>query len=244
MRRLIACAGAAALVLLTAGSASAAEGNGNPLRNPDQWLRKHAYTYDFSTGDVTPSTNGSRINWTRQRSDSPLDHNARAVIAIIRNGEPGVNSDYADVYTRKSLSINKRTGDVNNLSYDEKSDTTGAGAPRISVEFNNGVVAYLASAYCSTPIAIDTSWSRADFTGATDACGFYDSNGDWYAADGVHSAWNALVQAHPFWRVTRTYMVFDEVGTYLVDRIALGTNRLYNYGDRRAVPCFGDEDVC
>ena len=86
---------------------------------------------------------------------------------------------------------------------------------------------------------------RADFTGAVDGCGFYDQNNTLYEADGTHTAWDALVAAHPNWRVSYTFVVADEAGDYLLDRISLGTNRLYNFRDRFAVNCHGgDEDAC
>lgn len=236
-------AGALTVGLLFSGASSAsAEDIGSKVTNPDNRVQKADYTYVNATGQSVPS-DGSKITWSRHNGDSPLDTNDRALKAHI--GAPTADgNDYAEFYTTRSLEIDKRVGDVNNLSYDERTDTTGAGAPRISVVMVSGDVVYLTSSTCSTPIGVGPTWSRADFTGATADCMFYDNHNEQYAADGTHSAWDALVAAHPNWRVSYTFLVFDEAGTYVVDRVSLGTNRLYNYADGYAVRCHGDEDVC
>lgn len=244
-RKTLALFAVAALVTLFAAGSAQAENRGTYQTNPDNWVHKADYTYINATGESVPSDR-SRIYWTRHGSDSPLDANNRHLRAVIAGPDADGNGDFAEFYTNRSLDINKLVGDVNNLSYDERTDTTGAGAPRISVVFTNGDVAYLASNTCSTPITVGPSWSRADFTGATSGCSF-DVSGSTsgnYIADGTHSAWDAYVTAHPNQRVSYTFLVFDEAGKYNVDRVSLGTNRLYGYADKYAVNCLHDESVC
>ena len=130
----------------------------------------------------------------------------------------------AVVSTDRSRNINRRVGNVANLSYDT-STPGGGGAARISVEFNNGEVAYLASEFCIANIpASGNRWKRADFTGAIDNCMFYVSDGVLVPADGTDWAWDNLVYAHPWWRVSAAYVVADAAGDYILDRISLGTN--------------------
>lgn len=244
MRRLLALAATAALIFTAAGSASA-DDTGFKQRNPGNWLHSRVNYYDNATGNVYPASDGSKALWTRKRGDSPLDDNHRALRLLVKaTADPSAGNNYAVVSTDRSRNINRRVGNVANLSYDT-STPGGGGAPRISVEFNNGEVAYLASEFCIANIpASGNRWKRADFTGAIDNCMFYVSDGSSYAADGTHSAWDNLVYAHPWWRVSAAYVVADAAGDYILDRISLGTNRMYGFAARWAINCVRDEDVC
>lgn len=219
--------------------AALAEGNGGQVDKYNQ-LHTRAYTYDAATDTSVPSTCSS-IGWQRVKTDSPIDTNSRALVVNVCDG------DFAEVYSKASLEIDTAVGDVENLSYDFKTDRVGAGAPRISVIFKNGDVAYLTASTCSNPIAVSGgSWSRADFTGDTTDCSFGVSGetGGNYAANGTMSAWDVYATEHPEQVVSYDFIVFDEPGKYRLDRIALGTDYLYNHSNKRAVSCNGSEGRC
>jgi hypothetical protein len=221
-------------LLLVTGGAANAEGNGVPV-GPNNKLRVEALN-----GTTNMHSDCSTIGFKGVASDSPIDTNSRAFVTHVCNG------DYTDAYTNKSIALSKPVADVKNLSWDERADTTGAGAPRISVIFVNGDVAYLASSTCSRPFAVDSSWARADFTGGKHDCSFTvsgDTAGT-YAADGTNSAWAVYAAANPDQVVIETFLIFDEPGDYTLDRIALGTNHLYNFRSTYAVPCQGSESIC
>ena len=234
IKGLIATVGALALIPVISGTAMA-ETNGTPVGNA------HKMRFDALKGaDNTPS-DCSTIGWQHVNTDSPIDTNSRALVTNVCTG------DYTDAYTNKSLAIDKPVADVTNLSYDFRTAGVGAGAPRISVIFNNGDVGYLAASTCSEPIAASGgTWSRADFTGDLTDCGFNVSGatGGLYEADGAMSAWDVYAAAHPTQVVSFDFLVFDEPGTYILDRVSLGTGKLYNYGPKRAVSCGSNENIC
>ncbi|HVQ88442.1 MAG TPA: hypothetical protein VMT88_09690 [Actinomycetes bacterium] len=224
----------AVLIPLTAGSALA-EGNGTEVQGPNKMKFEALVGSDNSPSDC------SSIGWQNVNKDSPLDTNSRALVSHVCEG------DYTDAYTGRSLNINKSVSDVQNLSYDFRTNSIGAGAPRISVIFGNGDVAYLAASTCSNPLAASGDvWSRADFTGAVNNCAFNVSGatGGLYEADGASSAWDVYAAAHPSQVVKYDFLIFDEPGDYLVDRVSLGTNKLYNTSPKRAVSCEMNENVC
>ena len=70
------------------------------------------------------------------------------------------------------------------------------------------------------------------------------TTGGTYAADGTNSAWDVYAAAHPEQFVSRAYLIFDDPGTYRVDRLALGTDYLYNYSNTRGYPCQDSEARC
>ncbi len=234
--RLTAVLVTAATITLVGTGVALAEADGHPVASQRNVLIMEALeAADNSTADC------STIKWVA-RGDSPIDTNSRALVVNVCADE------YADAYTGASLVIDKAASEVQNLSWDERSNTPGAGAPRISVIFANGDVAYLASSTCSNPIAVSSTWNRADFTGEKRAglCSFSvtGATGGTYTSDGTKSAWDAYVTAHPDQAVSYTFMVWDEVGHYVQDRISLGTDRLYNYGPQRVVDCNGSEARC
>lgn len=240
--RTLGLVGAAALVLTVAGVASA-EGDGSRVSNSKHLFQMEALHYDNASGNQTAS-DASGIHWIDTAKDSPTDSNTRALKVKVAAGDETGN-DFADAYTDASLDIDKRVSDVRNLSY-EFAGRVGGGAPRISVQFSNGDVAYLASSACTQDLAVSTTWKRSDFTGATDNCTIYVSGttGGTYVADGTHSAWEVYAFAHPNQYVSQAYLVFDEAGVYKLDRIALGTNRLYNFRPDYAQKCHGEEGLC
>jgi len=224
----------AILIPLTAGSAFA-EGNGVEVQGPNKMK------FEANVGADDSASDCSTIAWQKVNKDSPLDTNSRALATNVCVG------DYTDAYTGRSLAINQSVADVKNLSYDFRTNSVGAGAPRISVLFGNGDVAYLAASTCSNELAASGgAWSRADFTGAVDNCAFNvtGATGGLYAADGSSSAWEVYATAHPAQVLSYDFLIFDEPGSYIVDRVSLGTNKMYNTSAKRAVTCGMDENVC
>lgn len=97
----------------------------------------------------------------------------------------------------------------------------GAGAPRISVVFDNGLVAYLAAFYCNQSLAASSgTWGRADFTGSTTTnsapCAIWDSNDQSFTSTATQSAWNVYAAAHPGLTVKQVFLVGDETGHYAI----------------------------
>jgi len=51
------------------------------------------------------------------------------------------------------------------------------------------------------------------------------------------SAWQVIAAANPGTSLTYSFFVVDVPGTYYVDRIALGTQKLYSHGDWPTKSC-------
>jgi hypothetical protein len=127
---------------------------------------------------------------------------------------------------------------VKNLSFEFKATGyVGAGSPRISVEFQNGDVAYLSASYCNHTIGSD--WSRADFTRFKTNCSFFVSGetAGQYVADGSSSAWRVYTDANPDQIVEQAYLVGDEAGVSRIDRLSLGAGAMYTAGNRVGKVC-------
>jgi len=204
------------------------------------------------SGCTVPGGTAS-IQWAVVSEDSPNDVNSKALLVNVP-----ADGSYAAAYTAKSVNINKKVDKVHNLSFEfanGPSYHTGAGAPRISVQFANGDVAYLSGYYCNQVLAVSGGdWSRADFTGAksTDQgpCAFYVTGttagpgGLPYSNTPTMSAWDVYAAAHPEQVVIAAYMVFDEAGSYIIDRISFGTGFMYQSGKNIAFRCHQDESAC
>ncbi len=205
------------------------------------------------------SPNAATISW-QTGADSPNDPNHKRIRAFVPADETQGCSVanqvycYALAFSRASLNLDRAAGNVSNLSFEFAEETgggtVGAGAPRISVEFQNGDIAYLSARYCNAPLASSgNTWGRADFTGATSDCLFYTFGADSatndlsgtphdgvYEADGTMSAWAVYASMNPSAVVTQTYLVTDEPGTYFIDRLSMGSGKMYN-GPRSVVSC-------
>lgn len=168
---------------------------------------------------------GGNHAWNRSGGDSPYDSNTRALRMNV--GDPSAG-DYVFAYSRRSLNIATDAEAVTNLSFEYKQTAyLGAGAPRISVEFQNGDVAYLSASYCNHSIG---DWGRADFTRFKTNCSIWVA-GVQYAADGTRSAWRVYTDAHPDQIVEEAYLVADESGGYRIDRLSLGAGVMYTSGN-------------
>ena len=177
-------------------------------------------------------------SWNKYGGDSPHDRNARSL--RIHVGDPSAG-EYVAAYSDRSLSIAKDAESVSNLSFEFREDRhVGAGAPRISVEFQNGDVGYLSALYCNHSMAITGGvWGRADFTRFHHNCTMFvtgETSGQ-YDADGSHSVWEVYTLANPDQILERSYFVADEEGNYRIDRLSLGAGVMYTSGNRRGQIC-------
>ena len=171
---------------------------------------------------------GSHV-WNVKGGDSPHDTNTKALRLHI--GDPSTGG-YVVAYSNRSIHIATDAEAVKNLSFEFKATRyVGAGSPRISVEFQNGDVAYLSASYCNHTIGND--WSRADFTRFKTNCSFFVSGetAGQYVADGSRSAWRVYTDANPDQIVEQAYLVGDETGTSRIDRLSLGAGAMYTAGN-------------
>lgn len=202
-----------------AGTASAASSN-HKLKFED------CYQADGSWG------------WVKT-SDSPIDTNSKAlhIVAPV--------DGCVDVYTKKSLKINKPVGDISNLSFDFREPPGGTvvgGAPRLSIVLDNGDVVFAdAAGNCNNPIAVSGgSWGRADFTGALEGdgdCTIYLNGTVPYSNTATQSAWAVFAAANPTRVVVYDFFIVDQAGDYWVDRISLGTGKLYGKNNSPSGNC-------
>jgi hypothetical protein len=184
------------------------------------------------SGQTLRYEGGGTHVWNKNGGDSPLDANAKALRLHV--GDPNAG-DYVAVYSTRSLHIGKDAEAVTNLSFDFKTSThVGAGAPRISVEFGNGDVAYLSALYSNHPIG--DGWARADFTRFVNDSSIWVAGVE-YKADGTRSAWKVYTDSHPDQIVKRAYLVADESGNYRIDRLSIGAGVIYGSGNKVGTLC-------
>jgi hypothetical protein len=176
-------------------------------------------------------------SWTRT-GDSPQDANTRALRLKVGEGE------WVSAKSNRSMNIATEAEQVRNLSFEFKESThVGAGAPRISVQFQNGDVAYLSASYCNHQLAVSGgTWGRADFTRFANNCTIWVTGetagpSGSYSADGTRSAWQVYTDANPGQIVEQAYLVADEPGTYRIDRLSLGAGVMYTAGGRVGKVC-------
>lgn len=231
-------------VVLTAAPTSA-EGNGTTV------TANHRLRAALVCGTGAGETLNPNLFKFTSGSDSPTDANNNKALrtTVTAPGEAGCDYRYAQAYTTESVSLAEDVGTIKNLSFEfHNTEYVGAGSPRISVQFGNGDVAYLSGFYCNNPLAVSPSWSRADFTGRKAVgCAFYGTGETFpagpYESTGTQSAWQVYAAANPDQVVTAAYILLDEPGTYSLDRISLGTGKMYNISKTRAVNC-ATETAC
>jgi hypothetical protein len=235
--------GAAALIVTAAGAALA-EGNGTNQNNYNK-LKEFVYESD-PYGDPADCSTASWQDVGNNGDDSPIDSNDRALVAEV------CDTEFGEAYSSHSLNVKTMISRIRNISFDYQTDTvTGAGQVYILLVLADGNYLFLDPAHCSRPIG-SGFWSRADFTGTTalDACTVYDVNSVPYTSDGTHNALQVYALTNGDTSVSiADFGFFDYPGadpshTYVFDRIALGTNRLYNYSNTRAFGCSYNESRC
>ena len=171
--------------------------------------------------------------------DSPLDQNSRALHAVVPDGECLL------FFNRASLKLNKPVGQVHNLSFDFREPQAGAtvvgGSPRISVLLADGTALFLSADQCNHPLSIvGGDWGRADFTGFTSdiqPCTIFDTNGNSYTNTPTESAWQVFVDANPNAVANTDFLIMDQGGNYFLDRISLGTGKMFTKSPRVAQNC-------
>ena len=175
---------------------------------------------------------GSHLWNSSTGGDSSFDSNKRALRMNVGAGQ------YVVAYSNRSIDIAKDAAAVGNLSFEFKATSyIGAGAPRISVEFQNGDIGYLSASYCNHPMAVTgNAWARADFTRFRENCSIWVA-GQQYSADGSRSAWQVYTDAHPDQVVEQAYLVGDETGLYRIDRLSLGAGVMYTSSNRVGKRC-------
>lgn len=236
----VALAAAFSLSLALAGTASAAPPN-----------ERHRLMVE--TGVPLPCP-GARHQWLTFNSpgntDSPLDSNIKAWRLIIPEG------CYVQGATWASLDLNIPVAQVKNLSFEWRTPSgtppgsVGGGSPRLNAFVgigNNTTTIQLSmdAENCRRNIAgSGGTWARSDFTGfkSTAApCTIYNANdpdGPRWVNTPTKTAWQVFAAAHPGATLGHVDItVSGHAGTYYVDRLSLGTGRLYANGNLPSKPC-------
>jgi hypothetical protein len=171
--------------------------------------------------------------------DSPLDTNSRALHAVVPTGECLL------FFNRASLKLNKPVAQMKNLSFDFREPQAGGtvtgGSPRTSVILADGRALFLSADQCDHPLSVvGGDWGRADFTGFTSdiqSCTIFDSDGIAYANTPTESAWQVFVDANPNAVASFDFLIMDVGGHYFLDRITLGTGKMFTLSPKRAQNC-------
>lgn len=200
--------------------------------------------------------------------DSPADTNHKAIV----NTVPITGSDYTYAFTNHSAlgagggvgtkGLNVSAGDLKNVSLDFDSAHAYGGGFRFNVILQDaGGIASSSSSYlflsinaCVSSPYGTSSWKRADFTGDTTAgeCSVtYVDKSDpaiptqtTYTSDGTSTSLQLFAAANPTApKVSQVYVINDGAGTYVYDRVALGSGYLYNNSLTKGLKCT-DETSC
>jgi hypothetical protein len=210
------------------------------------------YRLRFFYGDAgTIRWQGGRDDTGAFFDDSPLDSNhSRLNIHVVNDGDTSptcdpndpvttnCNYDYAGAYANGTGLPGQLLGNVRNLSFDYLLvNGTGSGVGiRVPIDENGDGAwdsfAFVDTRGCSEAIP-GSDWRRLDVTGITTAgaCTLYADVA--YTSDGVNSAWDLFAAAHPTWKVatdTPAFLILDEEGTVLVDRVAFQNHMFVKYG--------------
>jgi hypothetical protein len=205
------------------------------------WAEQHSLMIE--TGVPFPCP-GAQAQWLSFNSagntDSPLDSNLKAW----RLTKPA--GCYVQGSTWASLVMNVPIAQVKNLSFEWRTPagtppgSVGGFSPRLDVGTSAGSLS-LDAENCRWNIS--GTWARSDFTGfksTAAVCTIYDPNfGTEWVNTPTMSAWQVFVAAHPGATLTSVAITVSglEAGTYYLDRISLGTGRLYAGGNLPSKPC-------
>ncbi len=229
---MVALAAAFALSLSAGGLASA----DSP---PKHRLFSENLHYDGFTPCPTSTDQWLSFNSPGNR-DSPLDSNTKAYRLIV---QPDC---YIAAATNASLALDKPIAQVKNLSFDWRTPagtppgTVAGGSPRLVAYLDNGSNVAMDAPNCRRDIpSSGGTWARTDITGflSTDApCTIYEGATP-FSNTPTMTAWQVFAAAHPGKTVTFTFIVADQPGTYYLDRISLGTGKLYGNGNNPSKSC-------
>lgn len=241
-RRTIAVALAAAFLMSIAfaGTASA----NNP--NLHKLFSENLGELEGDDGDFDDPCPAATDQWINTNSagnrDSPLDSNIKSYKLVV---PANCYIAVASLFSINNLDI--PVGNVKNISFDVRTPqsatpgTIAGGSPRITVFLDNGDKIDMDAANCMRPIAsTGGDWARSDFTGALASdgvCTIYENNSIAHTNTATTSAWQVMAAANPGTSLTYSFFIVDQPGTYYVDRIALGTQKLYSQGDFPAKSC-------
>jgi hypothetical protein len=239
-RRAIAVAMAAAfsLSLVVAAAAFAAP----PHSQVHVFFDEH-FHYDGTT--PCPETKDQWLNFNSPGNrDSPLDSNIKAWRVIVT----------PDCYTAASTwqaleHLDTPILNVKNLSFDWRNEsgtppgTAVGGSPRIVVFLSTGDSVHMDAVSCRKNLTGFT-WSRSDFTGfktADASCTINLNASIPFTNTATQSAWQVFATAyealHPGTSLTYAFIDLDQPGTYYLDRMAFGTQRLYGSGNTPTKQC-------
>jgi hypothetical protein len=202
---------------------------------------------------------GDALSAFTTRDDSPADTNRKAIVNTVPAG-----GAYSFVYSNHSAKgkdgvpgpgLNIPVGNLKNVSLDFDSSRDYGGGFRINVVLQdaNGVASGTSATVFASPINCvgspygTSTWKRSDFTGVTaaGACSINDQAGNTYTSDGTRNAFQVYQAANPTAnKVAQVYVINDGAGTYVFDRVALGTNFLYNNSGTTAINCKLSEAMC
>jgi hypothetical protein len=215
----VALAAALIGVLAFAGTASADGGSNHKLKLGDCWIEDGDWGWE-------------------KTSDSPIDTDSKALHISV------VTDACVEAYTKASLRINEPVAEVTNLSFDFREPPGGTvtgGSPRLSIILDNGDVVFADANNCNRPIPVSGgTWGRADFTGflSTDApCTIYLNGAIPYANTPTMSAWQVFAAANPGRELVYDFFITDIPGEYWIDRISLGTGKLYGKNNKPSGNC-------
>ncbi len=146
---------AAALVIGVGGPASAAEGNGSPVKAANQ---------------LRYLDQGTALSEFRPIDDSPADTNGRALVIHVDQ-----TGDAAFVYTNRSSpdnlpGLNVSPGALKNVSFDYDTTHNPGSGLRINVLLADNSVLFLDPNTCTSTPYGTSNWARADFTGNHTNC--------------------------------------------------------------------------
>jgi hypothetical protein len=181
--------------------------------------------------------------------DSPLDSNIRGWKVVVPAVDPALGNCAVSGWTDASLVMSIPVANVKNLSFDWRGPTgnppgsASGGSPRITLYVGDASDPYLHTVFmdavsCWKPIGA-FGWRRSDFTGmlSTDAPCTFNVDGVFYSNTPTQSAWAVMAAANSTLSATYSFIVMDQPGTYYVDRMVLGTQRIYGSSDNPDKTC-------
>jgi hypothetical protein len=228
---------AISLSLVFAAAASAAP----PPTQRHVFFDEH-FHYDGQT--PCPETKDQWLNFNSPGNrDSPLDANIKAWRVIV------APDCYTAASTWAGLDQDIPILNVKNLSFDWRNETgtppgnAVGGSPRITVFLSTGDFVHMDAVKCRKDLTGFT-WSRSDFTGfksAAASCTVDYLGAVPFTNTPTQSAWQNFAESYealnPGTSLTSAFIVMDQPGTYYLDRMAFGTQRLYGSGDTPTKQC-------
>ncbi len=204
---------------------------------------------DYAQTQPCPGSTSQWLNMNNSGKDSPLDSNIKGWKVVVPAVDPALGNCAPSGWTDASLVLNIPIANVRNVSFDWRGPTgnppgTGVGgSPRISLYFGTPSsqfehILFMDGVSCWKPIGA-FGWRRSDFTGmkSTEAPCTMNLDGVFYSNTPTQSAWAVMAAANPTLVAQYSFIVMDQPGTYYLDRMALGTQKLYGSKDSPDKSC-------